>query len=295
MKPSIAPNHPALPFVSGGLSGIMATLIVQPIDAIKVIQQLPNAPHGPIAASREIYKQGGITAFYKGIPAAIMRQVLYGTARLGLYRTGMNWAMEQTNGHVSFLSKLAIGALAGASSSLLANPLEVVLVRLQTDLSKPAATRRNYKGVFDGLIRVSREEGIAGLWSGAVPTVLRAAILNAAMLAAADETKERLAVYTGKGTVVTLLLSSFMSGIAASVASLPADMIKTRLQYQSPDINGKLKYAGIVHATRSIISEEGFFSLWRGLPTYTFRIGPHVFFTLVFLDAITPIVSSFLR
>jgi solute carrier family 25 oxoglutarate transporter 11 len=195
---------------------------------------------------------------------------------------------------LSFLSKLAIGALSGASSSLLANPLEVVLVRLQTDLSKPAATRRNYKGVFDGLIRVSREEGVAGLWSGAVPTVLRAAILNAAMLAAADETKERLAVYTGKGTVVTLLLSSFMSGIAASVASLPADMIKTRLQYQSPDINGKLKYSGIVHATRSIISEEGFFSLWRGLPTYTFRIGPHVFFTLVFLDAITPIVSSLL-
>jgi solute carrier family 25 (mitochondrial oxoglutarate transporter), member 11 len=288
-------NHFAVPFIAGGLSGIMATLIVQPIDAIKVIQQLPNAPHGPIAASQEIYRQGGLSAFYKGIPAAIMRQVLYGTARLGLYRTGMNWATERTSGHVHFASKLAIGATAGASSSLLANPLEVVLVRLQTDLSKPVTARRNYKGVFDGLVRVAREEGIRGLWSGAVPTVLRAAILNAAMLAAADETKERLAIYTGKGTVVTLLLSSFISGVAASAASLPADMIKTRLQYQSPDVNGKLKYNGIVHATRSIIAEEGFFSLWRGLPTYSFRIGPHVFFTLVFLDFVTPIISSILN
>jgi solute carrier family 25 oxoglutarate transporter 11 len=287
-------RHQLTPFIAGGISGIMATLIVQPIDAIKVIQQLPNAPSGPVAAAHVLYKQGGLQSFYKGLPAALLRQILYGTARLGIYRTIMNWASSE-HGQVNFVTKLLIGAGAGASSSLLANPLEVVLVRLQTDASKPLAVRRNYKGVFDALKRVSQEEGIRGLWSGAVPTVLRAAILNAAMLAAADETKERLAAYTGKGSVLTLLLSSFISGIAASAASLPADMVKTRLQYQSPDVNGKLRYSGIVHATRSIIVEEGLFSLWRGLPTYAFRIGPHVFFTLIFLDVITPIVSSILH
>ena len=38
--------------------------------------------------------------------------------------------------------------------------------------------RRNYKNIFDALIRITREEGFMGLFAGVAPTVVRAAALN---------------------------------------------------------------------------------------------------------------------
>jgi len=35
--------------------------------------------------AREVYKIGGIKEFYKGLDAAVMRQLVYGTLRLGIY------------------------------------------------------------------------------------------------------------------------------------------------------------------------------------------------------------------
>lgn len=40
----------------------------------------------------------------------------------------------------------------------------------------PLAERRNYNGVFNALIRITREEGLFTLWRGCVPTMGRAMV-----------------------------------------------------------------------------------------------------------------------
>jgi solute carrier family 25 oxoglutarate transporter 11 len=40
----------------------------------------------PIALGREIIRKEGARALYSGLDSAILRQVLYGTTRLGLFR-----------------------------------------------------------------------------------------------------------------------------------------------------------------------------------------------------------------
>lgn len=40
----------------------------------------------------------------------------------------------------------------------------------------PLAERRNYNGVFNALIRITREEGLLTLWRGCVPTMGRAMV-----------------------------------------------------------------------------------------------------------------------
>lgn len=72
------------------------------------------------------------------------------------------------------------------------NPPDLALVRMQADNQLPPAERRNYKNVFDAFSRISKEEGILGLWRGATPTIIRAMALNLAMLATYDEAKEFL-------------------------------------------------------------------------------------------------------
>ena len=71
---------------------------------------------------------------------------------------------------------------AGASGAFVGTPAEVALIRMTSDGNLPADQRRNYKSVFDALIRIFREEGITALWRGAIPTMGRAMVVNAAQL-----------------------------------------------------------------------------------------------------------------
>ena len=52
--------------------------------------------------------------------------------------------------------------------------------------------RRNYKNVFDALIRIFREEGLTTLWRGTIPTMGRAMVVNAAQLASYSQAKQAI-------------------------------------------------------------------------------------------------------
>lgn len=91
----------------------------------------------------------------------------------------------------------------------------------------------------------------------------------------------------GKTSLPTLFTSSMIAGVAAAVASLPFDMIKTRLQRMQAGPDGRMPYSGIADCMRKIVAKEGVGALYTGLwPTYVLRIGPYGFVTLVASDLI---------
>ena len=61
---------------------------------------------------------------------------------------------------------------------------------MTSDGNLPADQRRNYKSVFDALFRIVREEGLFTLWRGAIPTMGRAMVVNAAQLASYSQAKQ---------------------------------------------------------------------------------------------------------
>lgn len=79
------------PFLIGGLSGMTATSVIQPIDTVKVrIQIKGEEGHknvSPFAVAREIHQQQGVKGFYQGLDSALFRQATYATARLGIYKS----------------------------------------------------------------------------------------------------------------------------------------------------------------------------------------------------------------
>lgn len=93
---------------------------------------------------------------------------------------------------LSFFQKGYCASIAGFIGALFANPADLALVRMQADNQLPVAERRNYKNVFDAFRQIAKEDGVAGLWRGATPTVIRAVVLNLAMLASYDEAKEKV-------------------------------------------------------------------------------------------------------
>lgn len=74
---------------------------------------------------------------------------------------------------------------------------QVSLIRMTSDGRLPLAERRNYKNVVDALVRMTREEGLFTLWRGAIPTMGRAMVVNAAQLASYSQAKQVL-LGTGK-------------------------------------------------------------------------------------------------
>jgi len=222
-----------------------------------------------------------------------MRQAVYGTARLGLHRQFSNALKERNGGgvlpaHLSIAASMSSGAIA----SLIGNPFDVSLVRMQSDTMRPLAERRGYSSVFDALSRIAKEEGVARLWRGCGPTVLRAMAMNVGMMASYDQAKHAYTGALGAG-VTTNLLSSATAGFTCAFASLPFDLIKTRLQSMRADPKtGQMPYKGVVDCASQILRREGFLAFWTGFVAYYGRCAPHAMIILLTLEQFNHLYAS---
>jgi hypothetical protein len=83
----------------------------------------------------QIYRfEGGITAFYAGLPAAMVRQAFYGGLSFAAYpyiRDALN--PKGKNDNAPLWAKLLAGGIAGGAASAFANPTDVIKVRMQAD------------------------------------------------------------------------------------------------------------------------------------------------------------------
>ncbi|KAF5838254.1 mitochondrial substrate carrier [Dunaliella salina] len=276
------------PYFNGGVSGMAATCIVQPIDMVKVRIQL-GAQGGPLAVASNIAKTEGFGSMYKGLSAGLLRQATYTTARMGLFSQFSSTLKTMNKGeNLPLWQKAGAGLAAGGLGALVGTPADLTLLRMQADNTMPVEQRRNYKGVGDAFVRIVREDGVGGLFRGAGPTIVRAMALNMGMLASNEQAKEMIQAAGGyeKGHPIPTLGGSFVAGFFASACSLPFDYVKTQLQKMKPDAEGKVPYAGFADCAAKTLKNHGPLQFYSGFSTYVVRIAPHVVFTLMFLDAL---------
>lgn len=62
---------------------------------------------------------------------------------------------------------------------------------MQTDGTLPPEQKRGYTSFFNAAKRIPAEEGIRGLWTGAVPTMTRAMAYNFGMFSVYAEAQDR--------------------------------------------------------------------------------------------------------
>jgi len=151
--------------------------------------------------------------------------------------------------------KIFAGVAAGAVSSVIASPLELIMVQQQKHGGGLVTTARALASqgpatVFRGLEGMVLREGIyCGGYLGVVP-VVRQTIT------------ERYPNSFGKTEDRARLCATFLAGPLCSFASHPPDTIKTLLQ---GDTAGE-RYRGYAQAVRSLVAERGVAALWSGLP-----------------------------
>lgn len=274
----------ALPFINGGVSGMVATTVIQPVDMVKVRIQLAGEGKAggpkptPLSVTREILASGKALDLYTGLSAGLLRQAVYTTARLGFFDTFMASLASRAKAKgtsVGFAERASAGLAAGGLAAMIGNPADLALIRMQSDGLKPLAERKNYKSVIDALSSIAKAEGVGALWAGAAPTVVRAMALNFGQLAFFSEAKAQLKARTSWSANAQTLSASAIAGFFASFFSLPFDFVKTRLQKQQKGPDGKMPYSGMADCFAKVARQEGLMRFYRGFGTYYVRIAPH--------------------
>lgn len=185
-----------------------------------------------VATAKHILATEGFAAFYGGLPAAAIRQAVYGGIGVGLYSPVR--ALLIGDGDVKTApvwKRMAAGMITGGVGQAIAMPTDVVRVRLVADGKLKAVGKApRYSGTFDAFARIPREEGWLGFFRGIGPSVQRAAIINGCGIASYDHTKHAIikALGTDEGPVAKVA-ASLVSGLISALVSTPYDVVRTRI------------------------------------------------------------------
>lgn len=266
---------------------MLATSLVQPLDLVKTRMQLSGTLGVPeykssLDALSRVFKGEGMLSFYNGLSAGLMRQATYTTARMGLYQMELEWYRKNYETDPSLVGSMVMGIAAGGFGAMFGNPAEVALVRMMADNRLPSAERRNYKNVGDALVRMVRDEGVLTLWRGCLPTVGRAMIVNMVQLASYSQLKKQFRNHLDEGWTLNFA-AAILTGLLTTVASLPLDLAKTRIQ-QMRLVDGKPEYSGTIDVLKKVLKNEGFPAMWKGFTPHLCRMAPHTVLSFVFLE-----------
>ena len=258
-----------------GTSGVISILLLYPLETVKTRVQLKseagNKKISMLRTIKDMYKAEGIKTFYMGLSAALARQFLFASLRIGLFFNVADYIKQKKKkATLSLLESACASLTAGGCGILTVMPFDVIFVRMQAENSLPKEQRRGYTGLGNALVRIAKEEGVKTLWKGSAPAVARAMSVNFGMLVPYDKCKGIFSKYLGYNNY-NYIISSGIAGLGASVCCLPFDNAKVKLQKMVKGPDGKFMYNGLVDCMVKTFKKEGFLGYWSGfVPFYTF-------------------------
>ncbi|KAL8452207.1 hypothetical protein Emed_001514 [Eimeria media] len=271
------PRDEAVALAAGASIGIIADVILFPLDFLKTRQQgktsasthgrsavpreaaaaaaaasaapsprtpqsppLTAPPHGVPEAPSQFKKPRGLSSCYKGIAALAMGSM------------PSSAGMDSSHGSTHIVS----AAIAESSACVIRNPFEVV--KQQVQLGLHPSTAIGFKSVW-------RHEGLRGFFVGMGTSMLRDVPFAALQLFLWEWMKLKFLGKKPPPTRSSAIVSGaagMVAGAVAAVVTTPMDVVKTRLMTQEP---GSRQYRGFYHCMHTMLRTEGVSSLFLGV------------------------------
>ncbi|KAG6034138.1 hypothetical protein E4U41_006676 [Claviceps citrina] len=275
---------------AGAVGGLTSGVVTCPLDVIKTKLQAqgmyrvlqdgrhvgqPKMYNGLVGTASVIWRKEGIRGMYRGLGPIVMGYLPTWAVWFTVYNKSKVWlAQHYDSSHlISFWSSI----IAGASSTIVTNPIWVIKTRLMSQSHSPATdhaahfmypkpgstpTARarlsqpwHYRSTLDAARKMYTSEGLVSFYSGLTP-----ALLGLTHVAVQFPTYEYLKTrFTGEGMGegageahwFGILSASVLSKILASSATYPHEVIRTRLQTQRRPLAGEQFLQGLGVATPS--------------------------------------------
>ncbi|KAK4764685.1 hypothetical protein SAY86_025775 [Trapa natans] len=264
--PEFLANSWGREFVAGGFGGVAGIVSGYPLDTLRIRQQ--NSGSGSaINILRGFVRNEGPAALYRGMGAPLAAVTFQNAMVFQIYAV-LSRAFDSSSSikdPPSYRGVAMGGFGTGAIQSLMLTPIELVKIQIQLQ----DRSRHSRMGPMKVARAIFRLEGLRGMYRGLGITVLRDAPSHGFYFWTYEYMREQLhpgCRKSGEESLRTMLVAGGLAGVASWVCCYPLDVIKTRLQAQSP-VAGQLKYNGIADCLAKSVRQDGYRVLWRGLGT----------------------------
>jgi solute carrier family 25 (mitochondrial carnitine/acylcarnitine transporter), member 20/29 len=189
-------------FIAGIAAGTAEWFIGHPLDTIRIRVIAGTTANGglPVAGTYQQLVRGfssmkGISSLYRGsvselLSAAIGGSLLFGVNNMLKRGFGVSALRQEKDNSIS-LGLVAAAGATGFFDALVYKPLEVIKLKMQVASEAPSSFIQFTKKFF-------RERGVAGLYRGLLPTLIRETIGSIAFFAAYEITKSRMMMIAAK-------------------------------------------------------------------------------------------------
>ncbi|XP_012215578.1 mitochondrial glycine transporter-like isoform X1 [Linepithema humile] len=245
-------------FLAGSFSGTFSTILFQPLDLVKTrLQNRVNVPvgsskNGMLRTVSHIVQKENVFGLWRGMTPSITRVV----PGVGLYFSTLHWLKHtfDLQEPLTAMQAVSLGITARSISGALLIPITVVKTRFESGVYK-------YDSINEALRSIYKQEGIRGLSSGLVPTLLRDAPYSGLYLMFYTRLKNVVASagMTNDSYVSVHFGCGILAGILASIVTQPPDVIKTKMQLYPNEFNS------IYYATFFIYRKYGVLGYFKGI------------------------------
>lgn len=159
-------------FTAGSLAGALGSLAGNPFDVLKTRMMATEGTATPKmgAVASEIHRTGGVSGFYRGLEANIMRAMVLNGTKMACYdviKQKINDAGVVPKG---LATNFCAAFSAGFFMACTVTPFDMIRTRL---MNQPMGADRLYNNFVDCVVKVVTKEGPQALYSGFIPVWAR--------------------------------------------------------------------------------------------------------------------------
>ncbi|KAI8939732.1 hypothetical protein NX059_003478 [Plenodomus lindquistii] len=233
--------------MSAVTGSILTSLLVTPLDVVRVRLQSQEAV-ATVPSSRPRIFNGATLTQFRDMPP------------------NMNIGISACCREVFWMNNKAPYCVAGPTMVPI-NPAHCAVEQVE---------RRTITSTWDGLRKISQNEGLRTLWRGLSPTLVMSVPANVIYFAGYDwlRTAPASPLRQRVSDAYVPLVAGATARVLAAIAVSPIEMFRTRMQAANHTATAAGHFRETMDGLREMVASQGTLSLWRGLTLTLWRDVP---------------------
>lgn len=219
MPPSLFSYETLVHAMAGATGSIVGMTVFYPLDTLRSRLQVEDTNKlkgSSLEILLKLAKDEGFESWYKGLSPVLQSLSISNFVYFYTFH-----GLRRTTSKTTALQDLMFGIIAGSINVILTSPLWVVNTRMKLETT-------SYNNLFEGLIYMAKKEGLRGLWSGTLPSLLL--VSNPAIQFMVYESLKRNLVSKNSFDTYTAFLIGALAKAVATTLTYPLQLIQMRLR-----------------------------------------------------------------